>query len=210
MDKFTVVIPTLWKSNRIHALLSGLISTERVGEIILIDNGNAFYSFYKDGLDKVVLVQPSDNMFVNPAWNLGVKMANYDNIALINDDVSFDMKLFDLIPTNVLSELGVIGMGEENYSDTSETVSTFLQQWHSGINDWGWGCILFFHKINWIPIPENLLIWCGDNFIKDVFNCPKYSLRGFRIDTEMSTTSDLNEFNEIKQRDVKNYQGIFL
>lgn len=209
MDKFTVIIPTLWKSKRIHILLQDLISAEKVGEIILIDNSKEFYTFYENILDKVVLVQPNSNMYVNPAWNYGVSMATHDNIVLLNDDVSFDMKLFDLIPTTILIELGVIGMGQDNYSNTVETETPILEKWHHGINDWGWGCILFFHKSNWLPIPETLLIWCGDNFIKDVFNCPKYILRGFKIETEMSTTSNLTEFDAIKQKDVKNYQGIF-
>lgn len=208
MDKFTVIIPTLWKSKRIHELLQNLILEEKVGEIILIDNSNQFFNFYETAFDKVVLVQPHSNMYVNPAWNLGVNMATYDNIAILNDDVSFDMKLFDLIPLGILVDLGVIGMGQENYAASIADTSPYLQQWHPGIDDWGWGCILFFHKSNWKPIPKNLLIWCGDNFIKDAFKCQKYVLRGFKIETEMSTTSDLNEFDDIKKQDVKNYESI--
>ena len=38
LPKYTIVIPTLWKSNRIHTLLKSLIECDYVDEIILIDN----------------------------------------------------------------------------------------------------------------------------------------------------------------------------
>ena len=56
MDKYTIVIPTLWKSNRINKLLFDLIKCEYVDEIILIDNGGKFFEYF-EALDKVKLVQ---------------------------------------------------------------------------------------------------------------------------------------------------------
>jgi len=41
---FSVVIPTLWKSPRIHKLLLDLIKCNNVGEIILIDNSSEFFN----------------------------------------------------------------------------------------------------------------------------------------------------------------------
>ena len=38
MDKYTVVIPTLFKSNRTNKLLTDLHECEYVGEIIIINN----------------------------------------------------------------------------------------------------------------------------------------------------------------------------
>ena len=41
IDKmYSIVIPTLWKSPRIHKLLFDLIECNSVDEIILIDNNN--------------------------------------------------------------------------------------------------------------------------------------------------------------------------
>jgi hypothetical protein len=56
---YSIVIPTLWKSPRIHKLFSDLISCNNVGEIILIDNNNKFFETYKS-LDKVKLIQPEN------------------------------------------------------------------------------------------------------------------------------------------------------
>ena len=44
--KFSIIIPTLWKSERIHQLLLDLIKCEFVDEIILIDNANKFFDYY--------------------------------------------------------------------------------------------------------------------------------------------------------------------
>ena len=47
MDKYTVIIPTLWKSNRIGKLLFSLIECEFVDEIILIDNAGKFFEHFE-------------------------------------------------------------------------------------------------------------------------------------------------------------------
>ena len=74
MDKYSIIIPTLWKSNRIGKLLFDLIKCEFVDEIILIDNAGKFFEHF-EALDKVKLVQMGENIYVNPAWNLGIKLA---------------------------------------------------------------------------------------------------------------------------------------
>jgi hypothetical protein len=59
------------------------------------------------------------------------------------------------------------------------------------------------HKKYWIDIPENIKIWYGDNFIKDVNPAPKGILRNFKVETEMSTTSDEKEWDEVKKKDYE-------
>ncbi len=146
MDKYSVIIPTLWKSNRIHKLLWDLIKCEFVDEIILIDNASKYFEYY-EALDKVKLVQTSENIYVNPAWNLGIKIAKNNNIALLNDDINFDPNIFGLINSETLSNYGIIGMGEGNYKGPiDEERGPYIDKWNPGINDWGWGCFVMFHK----------------------------------------------------------------
>jgi len=71
--------------------------------------------------------------------------------------------------------------------------------------NWGWGCLIIFEKKNWIPIPENIKVWYGDDFIFNDNPIQCYNLEGFPIQTEMSTTSDEVTFNEIKRQDQINY-----
>ena len=111
MDKFSIVIPTLWKSNRIGKLLFSLIECEFVDEIILIDNAGKFFENF-EALDKVKLVQVKENIYVNPAWNLGVKIAKNNCIAILNDDINFNPNIFEVITEDILNQFGIIGMGE--------------------------------------------------------------------------------------------------
>ncbi len=210
MDKYSVIIPTLWKSNRIHKLLWDLIKCEFVDEIILIDNASKYFEYY-EALDKVKLVQTSENIYVNPAWNLGIKIAKNNNIALLNDDINFDPNIFGLINSETLSNYGIIGMGEGNYKGPiDEKRGPYIDKWNPGINDWGWGCFVMFHKKYWIDIPENIKIWYGDNFIKDRNPAPKGVLRNFKVETEMSTTSDEPIWDERKHQDHVNFLKLFV
>jgi hypothetical protein len=203
MGKYYVIIPTLWKSNRIGKLLFDLIKCEFVDEIILIDNAGKFFENF-EALDKVRLVQVEENIYVNPAWNLGVKLSKNNNIAILNDDINFDPNIFELITEDILSEFGIIGMGEGNYKESiNQEIGPCIDVWHPGINDWGWGCFIMLHKKYWIDIPENIKIWYGDNFIKDVNPAPKGILRNFKVETEMSTTSDEKEWDEVKKKDYE-------
>ncbi len=210
MDKYSVIIPTLWKSNRIGKLLFDLVKCEFVDEIILIDNGGKFFEYF-EALDKLKLVQVDENMYVNPSWNLGVKIATNNQIALLNDDINFDPNIFGLINSDTLSNYGIIGMGEGNYKDEiDEERGPYIDVWKPGINDWGWGCFIMFDKKYWIDIPENIKIWYGDNFIKDRNPAPKGILRNFKVETEMSTTSDEPIWDERKKEDHVNFLKLFV
>ena len=205
MDKYSVIIPTLWKSDRTHKLLSDLIKCQYVDEIILIDNAGKFFEYY-EALDKVKLVKVEENIYVNPAWNLGIKIAKNDLIALVNDDINFDTNIFGVIDENVLNQFGIVGMGEGNYKDEiDDSKGPYLDVWKPGVNDWGWGCMILLDKKNWIDIPEDIKIWYGDNIIKDVNPSPKACLRNFKVETEMSTTSDEKEWDEVKKNDYENF-----
>jgi hypothetical protein len=63
--------------------------------------------------------------------------------------------------------------------------------------------MLLLHKNHWIDIPESLKIWYGDNYIKTVNPYPNGTLRGFPIQTEMSSTSDLEEVRGVRDNDTR-------
>jgi len=202
MDKYTVVIPTLWKSDRTKQLLSDLNDCEYVDEIIVIDNS---YDDHQDiKVEKIRFVSFGENIYVNPAWNKGIELAKNECIALCNDDINFDPNIFGVITENILKYSGIIGMGEGNYKDQiDEERGPYIDMWQPGVNDWGWGCLILLKKSHWQPIPNEIKIWYGDNIIKDVNRVVKGCLRNFRVATEMSTTSDEKEWDEIKKKDYE-------
>lgn len=207
MDKYSVVIPTLWKSNRIHKLLSDLIECEYVDEIILIDNGNKYHEYYEK-LDKVVRVKTDHNIYVNPAWNCGVELSKNKSIALINDDINFNTDIFGRIGLDLLMKFGFIGQSELNYT-MDEVVGDPHLSVDKNESNVGWGCFILFHKAAWITIPHNIKVWYGDNFIREINPYPKAVLHNFKIETEMSTTSNDIIFDEIKESDSKAFTEYF-
>lgn len=200
VQQYSVVIPTLWYSPRIYKLLEDLEKCNEVGEIILIDNNNLFST--KNIINsKLRVISTNENSFVNPAWNLGVEYAKYNYIALCNDDINFSTDIFKSITPKLLN-FNIIGQATENYyimaSSTMDVIP--IKERPSG-----WGCLLFFKKENWIPIPSYLKIACGDDFLLDNSN-KVGALTKFAIATEISTTSFRKEFDSIQALDIDQYE----
>lgn len=207
MVKYSIIIPTLWKSNRTHTLIEDLLESQYVDEIIIIDNsGTEECDKLSTIHSKLRMVSKGENIYVNPAWNWGIELAKNDLIALVNDDINFDTNVFGVIDENVLNQFGIVGMGEGNYKEQiDDNNGPYLDVWQPGVNDWGWGCMILLNKKNWIDIPEDIKIWYGDNIIKDINPSPKACLRNFKVETEMSTTSDEKEWDEVKKKDYENF-----
>lgn len=202
--KFSVIIPTLWKSNRIFDMLETYIKADSIGEIIIIDNNKKYFEYFKQIPDKINLIQPETNIYVNPAWNHGIKISKFENICVVNDDLTFDVRVFDLLLSSNVLNNGIIGLSQTSY-ELKMNDNIILDEWKSGMDDWGWGCMIFLKRNMWVEIPDNIKVWFGDNFIKDVNPNPKWILKGLKVETEMSVTSDLKEFDEIKKMDQINY-----
>lgn len=203
MGKFSIIIPTLWKSNRTKKLLSDLNECEYVDEIILIDN--TLTEITDNVVGKIRTASFGENIYVNPAWNWGIHNAKNAFVALINDDINFNPNIFEVINNDILHQFGIIGMGEGNYKSLNIEGDPILEVWKPGVNDWGWGCFIMLNRKYWIDIPNNIKIWYGDNIIKDVNPSPKAVLRNFRVETEMSTTSDETQWDARKKEDYENF-----
>ena len=201
MEKFTIGIPTIWKSERITKLVKDLDSSDSIGEILIIDNLHLYDGRFNELL-KVRVIQPEENLYVNPAWNRIVKESQYDLVGLLNDDINFDTNIFKSFNAEVLLNVGITGMGQENY-EIKEFEGTPIITDAKYTSDGGWGCMLLLHKNHWVDIPESLKIWYGDNFIKTGNPYPNATLRGLPIETEMSTTSDLDEVRGVRDNDTR-------
>jgi hypothetical protein len=205
MEKqYSVIIPTLWRSDRIFQLIYDLQRCNKIGEIIIVDNGNRFYEFFTNTAQKLKPLIPSKNIYVNPSWNAGVAYSKYENIAILNDDVYFSMELFDIIDDTTLNN-NIIGMDSLNYHHASFLIEPEFKVMTTD-RPWGWGCVLLFKKKNWVPIPENIKIWYGDDWMVQKNPTTKLVLHNFPIKTEMSTTSNNTEFDNIKKQDEQNYK----
>ena len=213
MSKVSAIIPTLWRAKEFtDHLVNVLVEDESVGEIIIIDNAPA--DFFYDN-EKVVILRQEENIYVNPSWNLGVEESDYDKFIILNDDI--------IIPYNFVSQLekwltedrGIIGIDKPSVikvADCSNENITFLDREIAlktiVMRDWGFGIAMGGHRQSYYKIPENLRIWYGDDYLTKMNSEEgkvNYVIDDIPIFTKMSTTSDAEEFNEIKNVDTLMY-----
>ena len=210
MDKFTVIIPTIWKSEYTLELIKRYCDCDSVDEIILINNRPEDTPVLMENA-KLKVYHMSENIFVNPAWNYGVTLAKNNYITISNDDILFDVDEYYYLLNQTISQiplenLGYIGSHSQNYI-ISENKSPVLEEYDNNSNKGGWGCLFSFHKQNWKPIPNQLKIWYGDNWIHMVIR-PILQLSGINIETRMSTSSDLEEIRSVRDNDTKEWHKL--
>ena len=171
---FTVVIPTMWKFKPFLQFVEDMASIAHVGEIIIIDNNKSETPEHRVlNHPKVRHVVCDNNIFVNPAWNLGVELAQNERVCIINDDLIFDLKVFYRMWPHISPERGVYGMSAGNVQMNQVPITTgeidvyhCTTPYHHSTH-FGFGQFMMFNKNNYIPIIDGLDIYWGDNFIYD-------------------------------------------
>lgn len=212
MDKWTVIIPTLWKSKYIHEQLKEYIWCRNISEIIIIDNSNQYFEHHSKIYNKVNLIQPEENLYVNPSWNLGVEESKTENIIIANDDIIWNTDYLTQINDNIFNRFDVIGQVPQNYQIGQE-LSQIKDKGTQDINitennkkrPTAWGCLLFTKKSRWIPIPNELKIWYGDDWMIHLLKTGK--IENFTIGGELSA-SETNEFGAVRVEDRKVFKRV--
>lgn len=185
----------MWFSDKTHRNLSRLNDCAAVGEIILIDNNPSLKPTQLPL--KTKYHTKGENIFVNPSWNWGMELAENDSVCIANDDVLFDTDIFEFIQPYL--GLGIFGMATSNYY---ERVNKPFHINPIQSRGWGWGCLLFLHKGNWIPIDERLKIACGDDWLFQKIG--GYEISGLDLgDDRISVTSIKAEFFKQQIDDIK-------
>ena len=213
MNKVSAIIPTLWRAKEFTDHLVDVLAEDKsVGEIIIIDNAPA--DFFYDN-EKVVMLKQEENIYVNPSWNLGIEEAAYDKFIILNDDIIIPYNFVFQLERWLTKDSGVIGIEARSVikvEDCSSKNITFLDrkiELKSIANrDWGFGIAFGGHKKSYYKIPENIRIWYGDDYLVQMNNEQgkvNYVIDDVPIFTRMSTTSDAQEFNEIKNVDTLMY-----
>jgi hypothetical protein len=195
---FTAIIPTLWKSPRLTQLIADLCACEYVGEVIVIDNNPSEYRSTPEN-NKLSICLMLENTYVNPAWNYGAERAKYDNLLICNDDINFNPSFLGIYDDS-LQHVGIIGMDFTNYQLKADH-NIHLKPMQE--RPYGWGCLMLIHKSKYTPIPEDLLIANGDDWLAQ--HAPPFVLHGLAVQSEISTTSRMEEFGMIQLRDNEIY-----
>ena len=171
MKKISVVIPTLQRDvETLNNLVSTLVNDAMVDEILIIDNSLQNYSFNNE---KVRVIVPQENLFVNPSWNLGVREARNEYVCLANDDIRIPNNFCTKVLENFSDDFGVVGMDNAYVTNTRNKDNKVVIDINKvELNDsrevnfkpvkyrtHNFGIMMFFKKENYVEIPEDLKIF---------------------------------------------------
>jgi hypothetical protein len=210
---YSIITLTMWKCERFRETLSELNEHPLIGEIILIDNSEI--EVEPLNLNKLNHIKEEKNTYINPAWNKGVSLAKYDKLLILNDDVWMDWGILDILSEYITPSIGAIGFAG-NAIDLEETTDMMLTPVTHRYGNFG--VAMFIHKASWMPIPEEMKLWGGDDwiFVKNRNSGkPNFKLEGMKLFGEISGTlenADLTPIlNPIKENDLKlkNYYNLF-
>ena len=211
VDKyFSIVIPTMWKSDKIFKMLSIYEKFEYVKEIIIIDNNPQAKTIDLTEYKKVKYYTKGENIYVNPAWNWGYSLSNH-NLILANDDIIIDN--FDNVMKLISSsDYDIIGIGiprviysDEYQNDNDENVKIY------SINEFpkmGYGYFMFIKK--YIYIPDQLKIWYGDKILFDA-NKKRGIIKNANISFDKGKTINSNNSllrENIAKKDIEIYESL--
>jgi glycosyltransferase involved in cell wall biosynthesis len=184
--RFSVVIPTLQKSSRLDEVVSISASHPLVLEVLVINNAPQPLAW---GSPKVRVLQQEQNIFVNPAWNLGAREARGEYLAIVNDDIVFDPEA--LTHTAQILRRGWFGIvGPDRSTFTEQTSACPKHRLARGSGTiFGFGTFMCMRRADYVQIPEEMRIWGGDDWLILNQRRPPAALLGVRFRTEMGTSS---------------------
>jgi len=207
-EKFSIIIPTMWKYEPFCRFLEQLVTVDLIDEIIIINNDSKNTPI-NDVLnnEKIKLCNFSKNIFVNPAWNYGVSISNNNKLGIINDDIEYNTNIFEKVYEYVTPDNGAIGIIFDDYTNNNITIEPYI----SG-NLYGFGSLFFLHKDNWVDIPNELKVEYGDTMIldRDIKNNKQlYLIKDIHFFTPCATTRAFIDSGEIYYPELKSEKIIY-
>lgn len=107
----SVIVPTKWENEYFIDFLESLLESEVVGEVIIINNdvSNTPESEVLSD-DKIRLHNAEKDLYIIPAWNLGVEMSRYSKLCIMSDSIEFDLRLLAKADDFLKPETGMLGV----------------------------------------------------------------------------------------------------
>ena len=203
----SVVIPTLWACPTFSPYIQHAANLAIVKEVIIIDNNSIARPTIEH--PKIRVITQKQNIYVNPAWNLGAKLAGGDILCFLNDDFhprdevyAYSLALFE---DDSDSRLGLIGM---NYGQPTGILGHTIVPWRTNPH---FGAMIFMRAKEFRPIPESIKIWWGDEFLvflsflrkKQILELHGYLESALQEQTvSVSLNTNRSAFNSILDRDT--------
>jgi FkbM family methyltransferase len=214
VEKYSVIVPTMWRINdQFLPFVRQLCQHPAVGEVIIINNDN---TKTPEGLSdfKIKMFDFGKNIYVNPAWNYGVDVSRYDRLCIVNDDVVFDLAVFERLQYLLSESTGLYGLcpGVSDFNQPPVTDGMIdIIPW-TGQHTYGYGSLFFLHKKSWSAIPEGLDLYFGDNYIFDLQLAQRktnYMITNMNFVTPFAvTTSDTSISGGMLERERPIYEKV--
>ncbi len=199
---YSVIIPTMQRSSRLPALLDTLAGHPLVSEILVINNSEAPFA---DGREKVRVIYSGPNLGVNPAWNLGVREAIGTNLAILNDDAEFDPLVLPLAAERLDQGAGIIAISSASFrGGLTHSRPRFRAVYFM---PYQFGVCMLMRRASYVPIPDDLVLWYGDDWLFRHQVQTNYVVDGLVASTDMSTTASAPQFSAAKQADTRAFQS---
>ena len=115
---YAAIVPTLQRTTLLHRLLDDLAAHELVDEVLVVNNAP---QSLEHASVKIRVVAPGRNIYVNPAWNLGVSETTSRRLAIINDDVALPAGLLESAAVRLDKGAGIIGAHSSCFSRKGST-----------------------------------------------------------------------------------------
>lgn len=196
-EKFSVIIPTLQRSPQLWPLVEQCAAHGLVGEVLVINNSSEPLQWESQ---KVRVLQQARNIYVNPAWNLGVREARHGFLAIINDDVRFgDEALVEAHRVLARGWFGVVSPDRSCFLDVEPQRS--ISHRLAGGNNIYRGTFMALRRTDYVPIPEQMRIWGGDDWLMGVQKRPNAVLVATRFQTLPGTTTLSPEFQAMREQE---------
>ncbi|WP_271396301.1 glycosyltransferase [Neomicrococcus lactis] len=190
---FSFISPTLQRSADLGPLVTQCALHPLVLDVLAINNASSPLSWDSP---KVRVLQQAENIYVNPAWSLGVDEARGELLAILNDDLSFDLKVFEY-RAEVL-ERGRFSILGPSPKAMNMPPKGKLRHRLTSIHTEPFGSGIFMKRENYVPTPEDMKIWGGADWLMLNQRKPVAELLGEAFRTELSTTSGSPEFQRMK------------
>lgn len=199
---FSVVIPTLQRAPELERMAVRCAEHPRVLEVLIVNNSPRPLEW---ATGRIRVLQQETNIFVNPAWNLGAASARGDVIVLMNDDIEFDTSIFDRAARWMrLPFVGIVGPAPSCLRVPQErhvVLRPTFERTH------GFGTLMFVRRSDYVPVPADLLIFFGDDWLLQEQARPNWSFWDFPIRTEMAATSGEAQFSDLLQQDAVKWRS---
>lgn len=209
-----IIIPTLWKSKNFLNYLSKYLNNKFIGKIIIIDNDYSKRPNFNFNHKKIKIFKTTSNIFVNPAWNLGVSLSNADIVCLGSDDLWIEDEVFCFVSKLNFDIIDIIGAEiSKQRKELKLKKINFNKKNTLGNQFFGFGTCMFLLKKKYIDIPSLYKIWFGDDFLVHNLN-NIYTIPILFDKYEMSeTTTNFDNKNLLESRihlDIKNAKKYLL